>query len=339
MGNVLEENDLSDDEIMAMWDEADRIFADMESDPDADIEPDPDDELVRQVREELQRQTDKQRFKRTTLPVAYRAYDALSHNDISEATFRTWVPPWPRNTKDPLEFAVSAIVELLRQNRRPFRGKHGLKCAIETGCRCPSCAKRFEEYLVIRQRVMVDGETLEAVGTDLGVTRQRIEQVIKLAHPGYSLNSAKKERKRKEREEERKKHKHYCMICNEVFYRKGTARTCGSEKGCLEIFQLLLRDIREDRREAARVTVSKNYIKNHTREEDPVRYDHYMSMIAREGKSSKVNSQGFWFQEGSKTFEAACELYRRGGRAFKMLPEEKQEQIREYVEAQGDDEE
>lgn len=333
MGEVLDENDLSDDEIMEMWGEEDLIFAELESDPD-----DEDDELVRQVREELQRQTDKQQFKRTTLAAAHRAYSALSRNDISMPTFRNWVEgDWPR--RNSFEFAVSAVVELLRQNRQSFRARHGLKCAIETGCRCPSCAKCFEEYLVIRQRVMVDGETLEAVGTDLGVTRQRVNQVIKLAHPGYSLNSAKKERKRKKREEERKKHKHYCMICNEVFYRKSGKRTCGSEKGCSEIFQLLARDINEDRRETARVNVSKNYIKNHTREEDPVKYDHYMSMIAREGKSSKVNSQGFWFQEGSKTFEAACELYRRGGRAFKMLREVKQEQVRRYVEAQGGNEE
>lgn len=278
-----------------------------------------------------------------TVKRAWRAYVSVGGTlDFPAFRYQTQAKGFsaPNSTDDPEESAVGMIFEILVNTRKPFGGRHGLKCAIETNCKCTECSSAMNRYQFIRQHCMVEENTLESAAQHLGITRERARQIMKMVHPSWSVTTQRVVSREREEAKERRRNRKYCPICNQLFWAgkaKKFRRTCGGE--CQKIYRLLLRDLNEKRREAQRVASAKWWIANRDREDDPLRWDHCQRMVKINGDSSKIEDRKGWFVEGSATFDAACRLYELGGRAFENLRPAKQKQVRDYMQArEGEDE-
>lgn len=194
---------------------------------------------------------------------------------------------------------------------------HGIKRFLNHGCRCASCRSAFADGLFMCIAYAEQGLTLEQIGEMVGVTRERVRQVINEIEPGFTSRVVWE---RKNEKELAALTISRCGFCGTMF--AGATPTCSRE--CYDQREFLRYQFSDKYRDSTRRAIARWRLKND--DYGTAGPEHYERVLA---DPSDVNSHGRWLVRGCKSHTAAVKAYLRGGAVFEELPPPIQEQVRE----------
>lgn len=199
---------------------------------------------------------------------------------------------------------------------------HGLRSA-KRGCRCGTCLDAYargREWVTER----VAGRTLEAIGDEAGITRERVRQVTEKVEPSRPWDAATRVA-RSERDEVatvaeaalasvQAAATDPCPTCGGTVAHGGNRRFCTPD--CRERFDILRYHIDEERRAAHRVLMARWTLDHPERNNDlQIRY----AERVMEGTAVHDDNRR-WLIEGSAPFKVAVEAVVNGWPLADLLP-------------------
>lgn len=206
-----------------------------------------------------------------------------------------------------------------QQIRKKFPHVH--KAVVARGCAAPRGITDDERNREITRRVNEVGETLDAVGSDYSLSRERVRQiVVGLDREGYEARR-KRKRAATARRRAEKAEKGPCRLCGApVPVGNRFQKYCDDEHR--RIYNAYLRYHVDDAvREAVRVSTARYVVDHANDERDIENAERYLK-----GESE---IRGRWLNAGSKTMEYAVMAYEKGWTVFEQLPAGIRQQVRE----------
>jgi DNA-binding phage protein/transposase-like protein/predicted nucleic acid-binding Zn ribbon protein len=209
------------------------------------------------------------------------------------------------------------------------RSRHGLRVAVRDSCRCDEClsaVSRVRDW--VRRRI--NGETLQAIGADAGISRERIRQTIRILEPHEPWDAATRALKHQldeegrvaaEAHEQARREKHGpCPVCGGDLP-AGRPRFCSND--CAHRWSVLRLHIDDQRRESHRKLMARWAVDN----PDLVR-DFQLRHAQRvlDG-TAEIIEERRWLIEGSEPFKVAVEAVVNGWPLAGLLPDPVRRQI------------
>lgn len=191
---------------------------------------------------------------------------------------------------------------------------------IETNKGVPADHKRNNEIV---RAVIYDGKTLSAAGKQFGVTRQRVEQLVRKYDPvAYRMKKrVDAARKRmKEALESGPSDIYFCKVCGEEID-PSSYNTAYCSKFHYEIYINHFRyHVDDETWDTHRLSVARWHLNN-------PQNGGYSHKYIQNVLNDNVNGHGRWLIEGSMAWNYAMQAYRNKWPIFDRFPESIQQQI------------